>query len=140
MKPVVVPDYVSFALRSPLLQEQIRSKSTQTAQANIFQGSIRSIMIPIPSMDEQRQIVSACIEKLGSADRIEDAIKLESKRSRRMSESVLRHAFAGKLVSQDPSDEPASTLLERIAGERVAASRNKKKPAIKSPRTKKARA
>lgn len=52
------------------------------------------------------------------ADEIEEAITAELKRSERLRQSILKHAFSGKLVPQDPNDEPASVLLEKIRNEK----------------------
>ncbi len=66
--------------------------------------------IPIPSLIEQEQIVSELERHLSAADEIEATLDAELKSAERLRQSILKHAFFGKLVSQDPNDEPASVL------------------------------
>lgn len=59
LKPILdMGMYLSFALRSPMLQEQISRKKTQTVQANIFQGKIKTLVFPLPPLTEQLEIVA----------------------------------------------------------------------------------
>jgi type I restriction enzyme S subunit len=120
---VVHPDYLSFALRSRFVQDQIRQKSTQTAQSNIFQAQIKSLILPIPPLCEQDRIVAAGTRFTEEIVRCELGVKLSSTRASSLRQAILRHAFAGQLVPQDPTDEPASALLERIRAERVESSK-----------------
>ena len=89
------------------------------AQKNISQEKIKNILIPIPPLPEQRRIVSKIESIFDKIDAIEkhvddSLIKLES-----LKKSVLKKAFEGNLVPQDPNDEPASVLLERIKQEKL---------------------
>ena len=72
------------------------------------------------SFDEQRRIVARVDEQLSATDALRAAIEQACRRSASLRRAVLERAFRGELVSQDPSDEPASVLLERIASERAA--------------------
>jgi type I restriction enzyme S subunit len=58
--------------------------------------------------------------RLSAIDRSDELILIEMHRSARLRQSILKRAFTGQLVPQDPTDEPASILLERIRAERVA--------------------
>ena len=74
--------------------------------------------IPVPPLTEQEQIVSELERYLSVADEIEATLDAELKRAERLRQSILNHAFSGKLVPQEPNDEPASILLEKIQEEK----------------------
>jgi type I restriction enzyme S subunit len=127
LKPVLpMGTYLSLALRSLFLQGQINRKKTQTAQANIFQGKIRTLVFPLPPRDEQCRIVSEIERLLSVVDQTDHSVNAAARRSDRLRQSILKCAFEGKLVDQDPNDEPASVLLERIRAERAAATPSRK--------------
>ncbi len=67
------------------------------------------------TFDEQRRIVAQVEEQLSAIDALRAAIERAQRRSASLRRAVLERAFRGELVPQDPSDEPASVLLERIA-------------------------
>ncbi len=75
---------------------------------------LEKAQIPVPPLPEQEQIVSELERHLSVAAAIEATIAAELTRAGRLRQSILKHAFSGKLVLQDPNDEPASVLLEKI--------------------------
>ena len=92
---------------------------------------LEKAQIPIPPLTEQAQTVSEIERHLSVADEIEATIKSELKRAERLRQSILKHAFSGKLVPQDPNDEPASALLERIQGEKESQQPKQRKKTTK---------
>lgn len=112
--------FISLMLRSPQLQAQIYTRKTETAQANIFQGQIRALTIPLPPEDEQAVIVDELERQLSLLDDLEGALNREESRFAALRSSILRAAFSGNLVPQDPADEPASALIDRIAAARAS--------------------
>jgi len=91
----------------------------------INHGDIAPLEIPLPPLEEQRRIVAEIEERLGAIDALRAAIERAQRRGAALRRSVLERAFRGELVPQDPSDEPASALLDRIRVERVASARSK---------------
>jgi type I restriction enzyme S subunit len=87
---------------------------------------IAPLLVPIPPADEQSVILNALMSATTSiADQV-SAVELALQQSTAQRQNILRAAFSGQLVPQDPNDEPASVLLERIRAERAAARTNGK--------------
>ena len=80
---------------------------------------IDPLPFPLPPLPEQQAIVSEVEFRLSVADEVEETITAELKRAEQLRQSILKKAFSGKLVPQDPNDEPASVLLERIKAEKA---------------------
>jgi type I restriction enzyme S subunit len=80
---------------------------------------IKRFAVPLCSLAEQGQIVSELEECLSVVAAIRNLVDANMKRSGRLRQSILKLAFNGKLVLQDPNDEPASVLLARVAGSRL---------------------
>ena len=79
---------------------------------------IDPLPFPLPPLPEQQAIVSEVESRLSIADEVEKTVAAELKRADRLRQSILKKAFSGRLVPQDPNNEPASVLLERIKAEK----------------------
>jgi type I restriction enzyme, S subunit len=106
-----------------LLTEQILSWAVRRAKATAGQFNLtleicRDLPLPLPPLIEQEQIVAEVERHLSLISQLEVTVEANLKRAERLRQSILRKAFAGQLVPQDPTDEPASVLLERIRNER----------------------
>lgn len=77
--------------------------------------------IPLPPLAEQHRIVAEVERRLSVCDEMEAVVERNLKRAARLRQAILKRAFEGKLVPQDPNDEPAGVLLERIRQERSMA-------------------
>ena len=94
-------------------------------------GHIRGLILPIAPLAEQQQIVEEIEHRFSVADEIEKVVDKSLKQAERLRQSILKRAFAGKLVPQDPTDESASFLLERIKEEKAKREAEQKTKKIK---------
>ena len=92
-------------------------------------NKVGSLPIPLPPLAEQRRIVAEVERLLSETDKQEHGAEEELRRADRLRQAVLRDAFAGKLVPQDPADEPAENLLARIRQERHSEDNPRRKEA-----------
>ena len=108
--------FVEFFLRTA--KEDLERYAPATAQKNINLGTLKDLAIPFPPLAEQNVITEEIDRHLSVADGVEAILDAELKRSDALRQSILKQAFSGKLVPQDPNDEPAEKLLERIKEEK----------------------
>ncbi len=97
-----------------------------TNLASINMTMLRAFPVPVAPTEEQVEVLEQISAQLDSLDRQEAAVDLALKQSTAQRQNILRAAFSGQLVPQDPADEPASVLLARIRAERAAHETTKK--------------
>lgn len=101
--------------------DNLRRSASGGVQPNLSLGIIKEIIIPLPPLAEQNQIVSEVERRLSILDNMEATVSAELKRAESTRQSILHRAFTGQLVPQDATDEPASVLLDRIQAEKLKA-------------------
>lgn len=111
--------------------ESMRQQASGGVQPNLNLQIVKSISVPLPPLDEQQEIVRRLDTLLDAATVQEEALGRALAMVAAQRQNILRAAFSGQLVPQDPNDEPASVLLERIRAQRNAAA---DKPAARRPR------
>lgn len=127
--------YVEYFMRS--VQQKLEDDAPATAQKNINLEILSKVIVAIPPIDEQNQIVKFLDHALAQAADNNFAIDLGIKQSTAQRQNILRAAFSGQLVPQDPNDEPASVLLARIRAERAERAARE---AVKKPQGRKIKA
>jgi type I restriction enzyme S subunit len=110
--------FLAFWLRSPTCQSYIQDNILSAAQGKLALFRIEQLPTPICSIEEQKEIVRRIEDLFKFADQIEERYKKSRSYTDKLTQSILAKAFRGELVPQDPNDEPASVLLERIAAQR----------------------
>lgn len=112
--------YLLRFLESPQLRQHIEFTSRSSSGINnINSEEIKNITILAPSLSEQLEIVRRVEKLFAFADQLEKRIQTAHATLERLTPSILAKAFRGELVPQDPTDEPASVLLERIQAARA---------------------
>lgn len=123
----ITPYFVHYWLRSPQARSVINAAAKSTSGVNnINSEQLKNLQIKIPSRSKQRIIVSRIVKAFSRADRLETEAQRALNLLNRLEASLLAKAFRGELVPQDPNDEPASVLLDRIQTERAAAPKPKR--------------
>ncbi len=105
----------------------VANSSSTSGLYTLSISKVSVLPVPLPPLAEQQQIVAEVERRLSVADAVEKTVDASLKQAERLRQSILKRAFAGKLVPQDPSDEPAEKLLERIASRKDAKDAKKDK-------------
>ncbi|MFA0388803.1 restriction endonuclease subunit S [Vibrio lentus] len=116
----VLSKYLYYALSSEPVRKYFRDNATGTTgnMPKINQAVVSAAPINLPKIDEQKIIVDKVESLFKKADKVEKQYLGAKTRLDRLTQSILAKAFRGELVPQDPNDEPAEQLLERILKER----------------------
>lgn len=115
------PSLLALVWNSAAVRRQLEVQARTTAGIyKVNQGMLNDVRLPLPPREEQTRIVVEVERQFSFIDACERAVDVGLARSAGLRRSVLKAAFEGRLVPQDPSDEPATVLLERIRAERSA--------------------
>jgi len=111
---VIQTKYLAQVLESPLIQDWLHAHYRGIDMPGLNLADVRRVPIPLPPIEEQGEIVRRVSALLSCADRIEARYITARAQVERLTPALLAKAFRGELVSQDPNDEPARVLLDRI--------------------------
>lgn len=118
--PDIVPELVSHH-GNTFGKTWFQTAGKQTTNlASINMTILRAFPVPVAPYEEQQEILTLLRFQLDALTRQEQSVELGLKQSSAQRQNILKAAFSGQLVPQDPNDEPASVLLERIRAERAA--------------------
>ena len=116
------PNYIVNYLKSPYVDNLINSITYGVKMPRVGTETMTSLLVPVPPLEEQRRIVEKIDEVASAVSAYDVAYQktetLNSAFPEALKKSILQEAVQGKLVPQDPSDEPAEALLERIRAEK----------------------
>ncbi len=115
-------------------RHMVRRARTTAGQTGISGGDIREMPIPLPAEAELAEIVAEVERRLSVVEAVEDEVDRNLQRVDHLRSGILKEAFAGRLVAQIPSDEPATVLLERIRQQRAAGEHVHTEPAARRRR------
>ncbi len=119
-KQHVKPEYLHNMLSLHSVRKQIEQKAKSTSGVNnINSVEIQSLVVAICNIEEQCQIVQELDSSLSEIHQLDQTITTALQQAETLRQSILKKAFSGQLVPQDPNDEPAAKLLERIKAERA---------------------
>ena len=123
LKQFVLPEYLYYYFANPTVQSVIENQADGTTkQKELATATIKAYLTPIPPLDEQRRILAKLSEVLPVVKSYgtvyDETTAMQKAFPERLKKSMLQEAVQGKLVPQDPSDEPAEALLERIRTEK----------------------
>lgn len=117
-----IAKYINYWLKSPAVRQVIEMTARSTSGVNnINSEEIKSLIFTMPPLSEQNEIVSRVEQLFALADQLEAKVASAQNHIDHLTQSILAKAFRGELALQDPNDEPASTLLERIKAQRATA-------------------
>lgn len=124
VKDCTLLSWVALLWDSPYVRDWIEiHAATSAGQYNISLRVLKTLVVPIPPRREQKSIVEVVEDQLSTVDHLEADLSAKLKAAQGLKQTILHHAFSGRLVPQDPNEEPASELLKRVAAERKARSR-----------------
>jgi type I restriction enzyme, S subunit len=120
----------------PVVRNQLlRDAASSAGQHNVSLSAARSYLMPLPPLAEQQRILAEVERVLSIIDSVYNIVRSSIARAASLRQSILKWAFEGRLVDQDPTDEPASALLERIRAERASSASKPKRTTRRNTRS-----
>lgn len=123
----VLRDYLCLVMQTQPFKVQVLDNLSETLQPNLSPRALESFVLILPPIPEQTEIVRRVEALFALADRIEARLESAQRLVERLTPATLSKAFRGDLVPQDPNDEPASKLLERVRGSEAPMRTTKRK-------------
>ena len=119
-REIMQAQFLVAVINSNIGKQQIKPITQGVAQKKVSLGRFSLVAVPLPTLEEQHEICVRLINVSKEIDAQSVAVEHSLKQSAAQRKNILKAAFAGQLVPQDPNDEPASVLLDRIRSERTS--------------------
>lgn len=119
-KEAFIPEYLLYFLAGPKLQELAKSRISGTAIPHLFQKDIKEFVLSVPPIAEQKEIIKRVKYLLNQLEIIESKYFILKSLFEDLPQQILKKAFSGKLIPQNPNDEPIEILLDNIRKEKDA--------------------
>jgi type I restriction enzyme S subunit len=117
----LLPEFLDIYWNSGVTRRRLAEVASSTSGLyTLSTAKVKAVPVPIPPLEVQRRLVENLERQRSVIGNLASGVAMALRRSAALRRSVLERAFTGQLVSQDPTDEPASGLLERIVIERAA--------------------
>ena len=116
-QPGVRAQWLELCLREERMRQLLTGNSREVARKTLNLEQLRECAIPVPPIEEQDEAISRARAMLSGADATAADLVRQAKAATALRQSILKSAFSGQLVPQDPRDEPASALLARLAAQ-----------------------
>ena len=140
LTPIVIPSrFMLWVFKSVVFRTFVSDLNTGSLIQHMFTRQLDEFLFPLPPLPEQEAIVEIVDRQLSVIERLEAEVDSKLKKVQGLRQAILRHAFTGRLVPQNPNDEPASELLKRIAAEREARVREDRTAHRKRPSSRRRR-
>ncbi|MFC7990297.1 restriction endonuclease subunit S [Streptomyces pilosus] len=136
----LLPEFATLVLQSQRTRKyfKARAKGLAGSMPKIDQDTISGVEMPVPPLDVQQKVIEETHERLAQVARLEGPVSVAVRRCYNLRSAMLRKAFSGRLVPQNPDEEPAAVLLDRSRVERAAQPKPKRTRARKAPAARKA--
>ena len=116
--------YLLCATQNPIFKKVSDKVAVGTGVKHLRVGDVERLVFPLCSVNEQNEIANQLDARLSEVDQLDQTITTSLQQAEALRQSILKKAFSGQLVKQDPHDEPASALLARIKAEQAVGAKN----------------
>ena len=122
----LIPQFLNYILNH-FVHSKIKNITAGTAYSALTIEKLKILEVPTPTYDIQNKIVNEIDSRFSVCDKLEETVNKSLEKIKYLRQSILKKAFEGNLVPQNPEDEPVEKLLERIKQEKEKFELNKKK-------------
>ncbi|WP_303311197.1 restriction endonuclease subunit S [Hymenobacter sp. BT730] len=119
--------FFGYVIQSPSFLSQLGENAVGTGVLHLRVGDVEALQVPVPPLAEQQEIARQVNHYFELADQLEARFEQAAALVEQLPQALLAKAFSGQLVLQDPNDEPASALLERLEAETTTSPNGKRR-------------